>query len=233
MEWTLDDIITKIRKDLKLESEKNPTPWSIISAINDAIRDAEGIIVNGFQDYYLTYADYEAIAGDIYFTLPEDIYLARIRYIQYDYDGANDPTNIITYKVKKIPLEDIAYVNSNDPYRYKIVNDTELGLVINIYPTIREDSNNRFRVWYIRKAKTLVELTDVCDIPCIDYIISHVKVRYMKEEGHPFLVEEKEAFLRAERNLIKNTTMMTDDGEEGVITVSNETLNEFMNDYVE
>jgi len=224
MTWTLDDIAIKIRKDLKIESEKFFSPWEMTSAINDAIRDAESIIINEFSDFFLTYADYDLTAGDTFITMPSDVYMARIRYVQWDEDGPDDNTNNDTYHIKKIRLEEIPWVCTDDRYKYRLLNDATNGLVMNLYPAIQETGTNRIRVWYIRKAKQLSALTDVCDIPFIGYVISHVKLRVMFDEGHPLLEIEKVNFDNAKMQLIKNVTVMADDGEDSKFEPSNDTL---------
>ena len=63
MAWTLDQIITKIQNDNELHAENFVTKPEIISFINDAIDDAEQLIIDSFSDFFLTFIDYDIVQG--------------------------------------------------------------------------------------------------------------------------------------------------------------------------
>jgi hypothetical protein len=216
--WTLSDMLVDIRKDCDLESEKNLKDPHITRMINKSIRKAESIIMNEFAGHYETYKDYNVLAGDTYLPVPADLYKTRIKFIQYSED---DPDNTAStaerYKVKKIPLENLADVSTDDGYSYRISNDKTNGLRINIYPPIRKNQNKAFRVYYIRQIKQLEDPTDICDIANINFILSDVKVKLMSREGHPMLEIEMQNLGEERENLLKDMTYLTDDGEDTVL----------------
>jgi len=230
-DWTLSDMLVDIRKDCDLESEKNLKDPHITRMINKSIRKAESIIMNEFAGHYETYKDYNVLAGDSYIPVPTDLYKTRIKFIQYSED---DPDNTQSYagryKVKKIPLEKLSDVNTDDSYSYRISNGVTNGLRINIYPPIRKNQNKAFRVYYIRQVKQLENPTDICDISNVNFILSDVKVKLMSREGHPMLEIEMQNFEEERANLLKDMTYLTDDGEETILGPNKDSLNDW-NDF--
>jgi hypothetical protein len=200
-------MLVKIRKDCDLQSDKNIKDYQLIEYVNDAIRNAESLIMNEFAGHYETHHDYNVTEGDTYLTVPSDLFQTRIKLIQFD----------SSYQVKKIPLERLSEVETEDNYRYRLINDRTNGLRINIYPPIRDTQLSAFRVYYIRQVKQLEEMTDICDIPNVSYILSHVKARLMSREGHPMLESEIASLNVEKENLVKTMTYQTDDGEDTLL----------------
>jgi hypothetical protein len=227
-DWTLSRMLVKIRKDCDLESDKQMKDWQITEMINEAIRDAESLIMNEFAGHYETFKDYDVLAGNTFLPVPTDLYQTRIKFIQYSDDDPDlNQVEGDRYQVKRIQLERLSEINSEDAYRYRIANDRTNGLRINLYPSIRIDKNKCFRVYYIRQVRQLIELTDICDIPNVNYILSKVKVPIMSREGHPMLDAEIAALTTEKENLIKTMTYLTDDGEDTVLGPNKESLENY------
>jgi hypothetical protein len=89
------------------------------------------------------------------------------------------------------------------------------GMKIELFPTSRETNNSCITIRYIRKAKQLVDDTDVCDIPEFEnFVILFARYECLKKEiGNPLLQITK-AELEAERRLMVETlTAMVPDND--------------------
>ena len=103
MTWTLDSLITKIQNDHELHAENFVTRTEIISFLNDAIDDAEQLIIDSFSDFFLTFVDYDIVEGIGEIVVPDDMFDFRIRGIYYDFKGFNPASSTTSqwYKIKK------------------------------------------------------------------------------------------------------------------------------------
>lgn len=227
MAWKLSQISDKIRRDLNLNSERFVTPEEIRTYINSAIEDAEQIINDQGSDYFLTVKSYTTASGDSELDMPDNIYHGRLRYLYFDDDPSSN-INSEVYRVKRIDFSEIPRIQSGDRYRYRLINDSTNGFKIKIYPDIEETGTGYFKAYYIRKAKTLVDDGDECDIPKIEYIFSHAKLQCMaKDPTHPLLDFELKRYERQETSLMKAFNTLTDDGEDIKLEPSSETLSDF------
>lgn len=235
-EWTLDRLTTKIQRDLELHAEIFVQPDDIKSFVNDAIDDAEESIIDSFSDFFITFQDYVVEAGDSYLDFPTDVYEMRTRGLYFD-RAQFDQTRVYHgnwYKIKKISLETIATVNSNDFYQYRNINTQASGPRIHIFPSIREDSTGRFRLWYIRKANRLDELTDVLETGLRpQYIISHAKVAVLQKEGSDMLPLEIEKLGKQEKKMLDSLSRVADDDEDSYLKPDNQALYEAYGDGVD
>ena len=221
-EWTLTKLRTKIQNDIELHAQVHITPEELDRFINDAIDDAEEIIVNSFSDFFLTYKDTPVTVGDTTLTVPEDIYEMRLRHMVYDENQNNQTSNTTAqwYKLKKVPLEEISESYESDDYQYRITNDRTTGLQINIFPDIRETSTARFRIYYIRRAARLEEDLDVLEIGLRpQYIISHAKAAVYYKEGDPMYNAELPKLADQEKKLKDSISRLTDDKEDEFLDV--------------
>jgi hypothetical protein len=214
-EWPLSRIVSKVQDDLDLHEENFVTTDDIKQFIEDAIDDAEEIIIDCFSDFFLTYADLTVEEGDETIDLPEDLYESRLRRVFFSENGYDADNMGDSYKLGKIDLDEITNVSANDSYRYRLVNTTSLGQAIYIYPPIRESSSNQFRVWYIRQAKRLEDDEDVLEKGLrIQYILAHVKKSVLEKIGDP-LVEVWSKRLDKQEDKLKNSlSRLTDDDED-------------------
>lgn len=225
--WTLDRLTTKIQRDLELHAEIFVQPEDIKSFINDAIDDAEELIIDSFSDYFITFQDYTVAVGDNYLDFPDDIYEMRTRGLYYDKQEYNQDTgNLGTfYKVKKLPLESVATVQSQDFYQYRNVNSQTDGPRIYIYPNIREGSTGRFRLWYIREAARLSESLDVLERGLRpQYIISHAKVSILQKEGSDLLTVEMQRLEAQTKKMLDSLSRVSDDDEDSYLRPDAEAL---------
>lgn len=182
--YTLAQIKQKIQQPLDLEEEIFIRPEELLEFINDAIREAEAIILDLSEDYFLTKVNIPLTAGVSEYTLPADIYGSKIRGLVYD-DGST------THQVKRIRrFTEIPWLDNYTQYRFLLTNDATNGVKMTLYPAAQITSSTALTCYYIRNAKQLVNDTDVCDIPeFVSYIIQHAKVSCMQKEGNPLLMD--------------------------------------------
>jgi hypothetical protein len=217
--WTLADLTTKIQNDLELHGENIAEPLDIGSWINDAIDDAEQIIIDLFSDFFLTFDDLVVKAGQKIVPLPLDSYEARIRGYFYSESGFDDaqPSGSF-YKIKKLPLELIGNSQRNDDYQYRLINKTNVGIVFYMFPAIAADSNNKFRLWYIRKAKRLLDPGDYLEKGLRpQFILAHAKAAAMKKEGDPMLEVEKLNLISQIESMKSSLSRLSDDDEDSYL----------------
>lgn len=217
--WTLADLTTKIQNDLELHGENIAEPLDIGSWINDAIDDAEQIIIDLFSDYFLTFRDIKVKKGETILKLPEDIYEARIRGFYYSESGFDNGTpSGAFYKITKLPLENIGNSMHGDDYQYRLINKTDVGHCLYVFPAIRQDSDKKFRLWYIRKAKRLVDPTNYLEKGLRpQFIIAHAKAASMMKEGDPMLEAENLRLVAQMESLRSSLSRLSDDDEDAYL----------------
>ena len=219
-QWDLDRLTQKIQRDLELHAQIYTQPEDIQSFLNDAIDDAEELIVDSFSDYFIDDEDYTVTAGQQFLDLPTDIYEMRIRGLYFDKNSFAEQgtTSGVWYKVRKIPLEQMATINENDFYRYRLTNSQTDGRRINIHPAIRENSVGRFKLWYIRKAKRLEESTDVLEEGLRpQFIISHAKVSILTKERSDMAGLEIQKLAGQREKLLDSLSRVSDDAEDSYL----------------
>lgn len=194
---TLDQIRTKISRDLDIEEEEFIQPDEIIEYINDAISEAEAHIINlGLRDkYFLAKASLDIVQGEEDIALPTNIYSNKI--FKLVYKNGNE-----IYTIKPIDsqrmYEDIEVINqspASQNYSYLIRHDTPGEEVIQIIPPARETLSGVIKCWYYRDANRLEADDDICDLPeiAIQFVYQSVRVRvYEKEKGQPWMVALQE-----------------------------------------
>jgi hypothetical protein len=229
--WTLDKIMTRVRRDLDLQSETFYRDDLMIEAVNSAITDCEELVIDQYSDYLLTYKDYDMNLGDYIIALPEDMYQMRVRWLHFKKQGfvRPNPYNDEAYKIKKMPMEDVQVVENRDQYRYRLINNTNVDPHIELWPEWRQEDQGqkRVRLWYIRRFKRLYELSDVTDVPVPEYILSHLRIAIMSKEGNPMLDLELGKFAKQERQVEKTLKFLSDDEEDTLLLPNFSTLSEF------
>lgn len=220
-QWTLDRLTTKIQRDLQLHAEVFVEKDDIKSFINDAIDDAEELIIDAFSDFFITYKDYEVTSGQAELDFPTDIYEMRTRGMYFDkhsYQQSSAVFSGVWYKVKRISLETVATVTSQDLYQYRNVNSQTDGPKILIYPNIRDDSTGRFRLWYIRKAKRLDADSDILETGLRpQFVLSHAKIAILQKEGSDLLPLEIQKFGEQKQKLLDSLSRVSDDDEDSYL----------------
>jgi hypothetical protein len=186
---TYSDIATKIKNDLDLIDESFITPAELMGYCNEAIDNAEAEILTLSEDYFLTKATINLVAGQDSYDLPSDIYANKIRGLIYSSNG-------LIYKLHRIReldrFEEVAWIKqyaSSDPrYQFLITNPAAGYPKLVLYPTPAASATAPITVWYIRNAKRITTGTDLVEIPEFGrYIEQFMKVRCYEKEGHPNL----------------------------------------------
>ena len=233
MEWTLEKLIFKIQNDLELHAENFVTPEEVKAFINDAIADAEQLIIDSFSDFFLTFVDYPLAVSDAVIPLPDDIFDFRIRGIYYDTQGyaQSDGNTSDWYKIKKLPLERFALVNKSDIYHYRLINDNVTGPRIGLYPSYREKAGALTRLWYIRQASRLINNSDVLETGIKpQFILSHAKIAVMNKEGDPMIDVQMANLAVQEQKMVSAISRLTDDDEDSYLEMTLESLDEAYGD---
>jgi hypothetical protein len=228
MAWTLNQLITKIQNDNELHAENFVTRSEIKDFLNDAIEDAEQLIIDSFSDFFLTFVDYDIVEGVGEILIPDDIYDFRIRGMFYDLKGfdVNDSGTSQWYKIKKLPIERFSAVHKSDIYHYRITNDVT-GAKIGIYPDFREDLQAKVRLWYIRSAVRLEDDTDILERGIrAQYVMCHAKVAIMEKEGDPMLDTMMARLEKQTEKLLSSISRVTDDDEDSYLEMDFEALDE-------
>ena len=228
MAWTLDRLITKIQNDNELHAENFVTRPEIISFLNDAIDDAEQLIIDSFSDFFLTFVDYSVVEGVGEILIPADMYDFRIRGMYFDLRGFDVNSTGISqwYKIKKLPLERFSGVYEKDVYHYRLTNDAT-GAKIGIYPDFREDLQAKVRLWYIRSAVRLVNDSDILEIGIrAQYVLAHAKTAIMEKEGDPMLDTMMARLEKQTAKLISSISRVTDDDDDSYLEMDLEALDE-------
>lgn len=226
--WTLIRIIDKVRDDVQLHAEDFVTYADMVEFVNDAIDDAEEIVVDTFSDFLLTYEDLDLTIGDRVVDLPVDIYESRFRWLAYSEQGF-DTNNVAgdKYKLTKLKLERMADVDVNDPYQYRLINTTADGQKLYIYPPVRVTSDYQFRLFYIRQFRRLEEQLDVLEKGLRpQYIIAHVKCAVLRKMADPMLDVEVQNLMKQEDKLKNSMSRLTDDDEDILLEPDEYSLDE-------
>jgi len=229
MAWTLDQLITKIQNDNELHAENFVTKPEITSFINDAIDDAEQLIIDAFSDFFLTFVDYSIVQGVGEVLIPDDLFDFRIRGMYYDFKGfdVSSTTTSQWYKIKKLALERFSSVYQADVYHYRIINDAKNGPSISIHPPFREDLKAKVRLWYIRQAVRLENMSDILEVGIKpQYVIAHTKAAIMAKEGDPMLDTMLASRAEQEAKMISSISRLTDDDEDSYIEMDFNALEE-------
>jgi hypothetical protein len=234
--WTLDELVTKIQNDLELHGDTFVVPLDIKSYINDAIDDAEQIIIDLFSDFFLTFTDLIVEKDQTIVDLPQDMYESRIRGIYYNETGWTTGQTIAAqqryYKIKKLALEYQGYVQTNVDYQYRLINTSLLQQKIYFFPAIDEASTDKFRFWYIRRAKRLDQGTDLLEKGLRpQYILARTKCAIMQKEGDPAYESEKANWLKQEEAMISSLSRTTDDDEDSYLYPDTHALNAAYGDW--
>jgi hypothetical protein len=190
MPRTLLEMSTLINQELDLETEDFIQPTELVGYFNHAIAEAYAHILKlGLKDkYFKKKSTISLVLDQDIYALPADIYADKIIKIVY-----RSGTTI--YEVKPIDsehmYEDEELVDispSTGYYRYDVVRGTDGLTQLQIWPKSQETTADAFKIHYYRDTNTLVNETDICDLPEISYEFIHARVKvfcYAKEPGHP------------------------------------------------
>jgi|GEM_PF-2544263 len=191
--WTYSEVKEKIQSEMDTQEETFVDDSEYLDYTNEAIDECEAEIHSLYQDYFITSALIAIVAGEETSDLPADIYANKIRHFQFK--SANKK-----YEIKRIKNKDKKFVedsSSNPVYRYDIENSLAAGPKITWYPEPTVSDATSAKMYYIRNAKRVVELTDVIDIPeFIQFIFCYIRVKIARKETNPLLMDYKDELER-------------------------------------
>ncbi len=206
--WTYGEMRDKVQNDLDLEDELFITAEEMLGYFNEAIDEAEAVIHDLYEDYYLSTAAIALVNGTQDYAFPADIYAVKIRTVVY----ANGSQK---YEIKRWrgPLSEIQHIQAGEDYVYLPINTTAGGYKLRLLPTSRETSASNVSIYYIRNAAQLVDTDDVCDLPelAINFVLQAVKQRCYEKEGHPTTLKAISDTERLKTALIESLENMVDD----------------------
>lgn len=210
--WTYGEAANKLSVELDLQEEKFVSPDELMGIFNDAIDETEQTVLGLFEDYLLAEKTYTLVPGQDRYTMPEDIYANKIRYLWFN-DG------MYRYQIKRtraniLPFADIA----NSRYSFQIQHrQPSEGITIKLSPSVTH-SGPYMNMQYIRNANRIVDDSSIFDIPeAMNFIFAYVKVRIMTKESNP-LLQVALADLEAQRGYLQNTLKsMTVDEDNDIV----------------
>ncbi|MNJ94791.1 hypothetical protein D3C87_124940 [compost metagenome] len=200
----------EILDEYDLNEETFINEAELLALANRALRSAEAQIHEINEKYFET-DEPLALETDVSeYPLPEGIYATKITGIFYN-NGAEK------YEIK--PLKDkrrILDVESNDVYRYRIVNSSGAGLRIKFYPASRETSPENVTVFYIRNVKKITSEADEIDIPEAENFLKQYVIEKAANKERMTPDAPDSAALMSERKLLIDslTTRTPDDNNE-------------------
>lgn len=198
---TYGTVKTNVMKALDLEDETFIQASEMLAYCNEAIHQAESIILKLCEDYFLSKAFLDLTANTAQYSLPTDIYADKIRKVIY-YNSASDENYNIKRLRYKNAIRDLNELEQGDDFFYLLTNDGSAGIKMNIYPTPSLTENDTVTIWYIRNANRATTTASVIDIPEFSpFIEKYMKVKCMEKEGHP-LLQTAQADLEDEKQLM-------------------------------
>jgi hypothetical protein len=203
---TLDQIKTKLKYDTDIfDGDFIELDTELLGYINEAIDDAEALIHNLYEDYFLTSSTISLVSGTSEYSLPTDIFGAKLRAVHYS-NGTKK------YELKRIKrLSDTLFLtDATDDYQYVLVNAANTAATgsfkLKIYPQPSESVTNGITLWYIRNAKRLSAASDYCDIPeFINFIFAHVRWNIARKEKGRIDLSVVDAQLKQQKELLEAT----------------------------
>ena len=193
---TFGELQAEVQADLDLEAEEFINGIEFQNYFNSGIRRVEAEIIKlGLREQYLKdEAFVSTVQGQKDYALPTDIIDTKIRKIVF-----RDGTNIYTVHPirgeSSYEEEDIVNItpSATDRHAFDIIK-TSSDWVLRLVPTPTKAVANALRILYFKDLNRFTASTDECDVPeyCYEYLLSYVRYRCYKKEGHPNTLEEKE-----------------------------------------
>lgn len=220
--WTWGELKNKVLRDLDLEDEDFISPNELLGYANAAVNEAEQEFIAIYPKYFETMTDLELVKGEDTYTLPSDIYANKITLIQYD-DGSNK------YPIRRIKdLKEIAYVNENDCYRYRIFNASGVGSRIVLYPASRESSVGNVTIYHLRNALEIIDDNSILDMPeASNFILQHIKDSCRNKELGTLYSAPQSAELKRQKSLMVSALLDMVPDEDNTIEPDTSFYNDF------
>lgn len=208
--WTYLEMKDKVENDLDLQDEILITDDEMLGYANEGIDEAESEILTTYEGYFKTSQILELVDGQQDYDLPEDIYAHKI--IGLIYDDGSDKYEI--HKLRDHQLGEIPLIESDDDFRFMIVNSEEDGPKLRLYPTPSADDTTSVTLWYIRNARRLVDDQDECDIPEFSqFVIQFMKVQCLAKEFDPRTEKAEKDLEKLRQRMIDTLEEMTPNGD--------------------
>lgn len=235
--WTFAQVNQKVREDLDLQDEEFITPDEMVGYANEAIHEAESLIMKLNEDYLLQTGFLALTQGTSIYPLPTDIYGQKIRQIVYNFGS-------VQYQIRRIrganKFEIMAMINTfglTDDYMYILTNTTPgTQSQILISPPSRETSTQNVQTYYIRSAgripqaaelsppqdptapNTSVQLNTPMDIPeFATFLIDFIKYKCLLKDTDPRLPEQKEIMLNQRQMMVDSLTEQVPDDDNKIV----------------
>jgi hypothetical protein len=211
----------KIERDWDLEEEEMIPDTELMELFNDAISEAEAIMVRlGVNDdYFLTKTLLSLTSGSADVTAPTTIYANKIRKIVY-----NDGTKV--YEIRRLKGPDMflevahaANSTTSDPYyKYFIRNDSSSGNKIQLVPASTITNSTYATCWHVRSATRMTTSASICDIPeSYNFIYAHVSWRVLGKDGDPRAAAANQEREKQKQLMIETLETMVDDGDNEIV----------------
>lgn len=228
--WTYGEQLDKVQNDFDLVNETFITPDEYVGLWNDAIQTAAAEIQKlGVEDeYFTTSSSLALVTGQALYSMPTNIYAAKIRSIIYA--NGVDIYEIMRLRRQKKHLykAELNYNASSYDYQYDLRNaDIDTGFQIELVPKSRETSSANVTVNYVREAKyiPLVSVGSLAasratkvDIPEFStFIFADAKYRVAQKIPHPNLGEFKSSRDEELARMITTLTEMVADDATTVV----------------
>lgn len=209
--WTYTELSSKVEKDLDTEEELFIQPEELLGYFNEAVDRAEQIVLQLYEDYFLTRTTLALVSGTEEYSLPSDIYANKIRRVVYSNGGMIYPIRRIRDWKKFEEYAETSVYGGSDRYQYFLYNPSAAQAKLLLVPAARE-TGSYVTIWHIRNANVFALGTDILDIPeAANFIMQYVKDRITeKEQG--FINTEPSPKLAAETELLESSlsTMVPD-----------------------
>lgn len=157
---TLDNLIDSVRQRADLQGSQFITDTEITSYLNSSLAELYGIIIDSFENYYVTSLQFTLQAGDDGYTLPADFF-KELR-IDRSYSGSPAVQNYDWIRLQRINIKDEANYNSTplrSLYYPRIFGYVLYGTKIKIVP--RSEIAGTYQLLYYPVYTDLVNRTDV------------------------------------------------------------------------
>lgn len=184
--WTWAELWAVISDECDVADEDFVDKDECREVVNRAIDEAEALIQNMYQGYFLAKDDITLVSGTDEYELPADVYAHKLVDLIYK----NGTT---VYRVERVTSLDkfiqyrVAIANgltsTTDRMRYFVVNNVSGEPRVLFTPPVSE-SGQYVEVWYYRNANRLTEDGSVCDIPeFANFVLSRGKEYVMWKAG--------------------------------------------------
>lgn len=202
---TWSELKNEIEQEYDLTEETFVNAAELLQYANSAIEDIEKEIHTLNDKYFHTETDIPLSVGVDEYDLPTDIYATKITGMYYD-DGSDE------YEVKELKnLRQISDVESEDYYRYRIINSSASGMKIKLYPPSRITGSN-ITLHYRRRINLLVDDNSVLDVPeAKEFVKQFVIDKCVNKERLTPDAPESAALGRKRKALLDSLAKMIDD----------------------